>query len=357
VNLMDEHRKRLDVVIVKGDQEARETLLHTTSPWSEWEPLFDLPQDPSGAIWLPAGSYQWSTESPTWTPPSVAPTAPDGWHPEDMLMLPLRGSSGDLLGIVSVDQPVLGRRPTEEELSVLMAVVDHAGLALEQAKRDASISAEDQPERRLAVMLLLAQALDMRDPSTAQHSHTVGRYAREIAIALRLAPERVERIHAAGVVHDLGKLGIADEILHKEGSLTEEEWQQMRKHPGIGAQILEHAGMTDIAEWVGAHHERLDGHGYPVGRSGSEIPLEARILAVADAYEAMTADRPYRVGMSDADARAELLRCSGSQFDPHVVAAFLASAGRVIATVSSTEEADAGEAASDVAAAAARAAA
>jgi HD-GYP domain-containing protein (c-di-GMP phosphodiesterase class II) len=133
----------------------------------------------------------------------------------------------------------------------------------------------------------------------------------------------VERIHAAGVVHDLGKLGIADEILRKEGALTEDEWRQMRRHPAIGAQILEHAGMRDIAEWVGAHHERLDGKGYPSGLSGPDIPLEARILAVADAYEAMISDRIYRPAVSDEQARAELLRCSGTQFDPEIVEAFL----------------------------------
>lgn len=327
VNLLDRERQRLDVVIVKGDQEAREALLDTSSPWSEWQALVDSTQEPSGAIWLPAGSYEWHVESAVWTPPSVAPPAPDGWHPEDMLLLPLHSSSGEVLGVVSVDQPVLGRRPTEEELNVLMAVADHAGLALEQAQRDTQLAFQEPTEQRLAVMLLLAEALDMRDPSTAQHSHLVGRYAREIALALELAPGRVERIHAAGVVHDLGKLGIADEILRKEGPLDEQEWRQMRRHPSIGAQILEHAGMGDIARWVGAHHERIDGNGYPAGLSGVEISLEARILAVADAYEAMIADRPYRAGMPDADARAELVRCAGSQFDPKVVEAFLRAAG------------------------------
>ncbi len=158
-----------------------------------------------------------------------------------MLFLPLRGASGEILGIVSVDQPVLGRRPTEDELSVLMAVADHAGLALEQ--RHPRQRRRRRPDPRLAAMLLLAEALDMRDPSTARHSYTVGRYARATAIALGLAPDRVERIHAAGVLHDLGKVGIADAILHKPGPLTDAEWVEMKKHPGIGAQILRHAGM------------------------------------------------------------------------------------------------------------------
>jgi HD-GYP domain-containing protein (c-di-GMP phosphodiesterase class II) len=240
-----------------------------------------------------------------------------------MLLLPLRGASGEVIGVVSVDQPLFGRRPSETELGVLMAVADHAGLALEQVQRDGETSRAESPELKLAAMMLLAETLDMRDPSTAQHSRTVGRYARQTALTLGLAPHRVERIHAAGVLHDLGKLGIADGILHKPGPLTDAEWQEMRRHPEVGAQILDHAGMPDIAAWVRAHHERIDGYGYPAGLSGASICLEARILAVADAYEAMVARRSYRPGMSPADARLELLRCSGTQFDPVVVEVFL----------------------------------
>jgi HD-GYP domain-containing protein (c-di-GMP phosphodiesterase class II) len=109
------------------------------------------------------------------------------------------------------------------------------------------------------------------------------------------------------------------------GALDEAEWKEIVRHPEIGARILEHAGMRDIAGWVRAHHERVDGRGYPEGIAGQEIPLEARILAVADAYEAMIADRPYRAGMPAANACAEIVRCAGTQFDPTVVEAFLAS--------------------------------
>ena len=320
VNLLDESREELRAAIVKGDAGARDTLLGTTSPWADWQRLLNARDEGHGAIWLPAGTYEWETASPMWTPPILPTGSADGWHPEDMLFLPLRGASGEILGIVSVDQPVLGRRPTEDELSVLMAVADHAGLALEQASHE---SAPAGREPRLAAMLLLAEALDMRDPSTARHSYTVGRYARATATALKLSPERVDRLHAAGVLHDLGKVGISDAILHKPGPLTDAEWVEMKRHPGIGAQILRHADMADIAAWVGAHHERLDGRGYPKGLSGSEISLEARILAVADAYEAMISARCYRPAMSEEDARAELQRCAGTQFDPEIVEAFL----------------------------------
>ena len=320
VNLLDSADEELRAVIVRGDPDARDTLLGTSSPWSEWERLLDT-HDGAGAIWLPAGSYDTDALGPSWTPAVAATGSPDGWHPEDMLLLPLRGSAGEVLGIVSVDQPALGRRPTGEELSVLIAVADHAGLALEQAMHESAVA--DGPDPRLAAMLLLAEALDMRDASTARHSYMVGRYARATAIGLGLPPDRVERIHAAGVLHDLGKVGIADAILHKPGPLSDAEWAEMKRHPGIGAQILRHAGMPDIAAWVGAHHERIDGDGYPSGRSGDQISLEARILAVADAYEAMVSERCYRRAMTEEAARAELLRCAGTQFDPEVVDAFL----------------------------------
>jgi diguanylate cyclase (GGDEF)-like protein len=323
VNLLDELREHMTVEIVTGDQEARETLLGTSSSWDEWQTLLRSGEEIYGAVWLPAGSYEWVSDAAVWTPSAVAAPAPDGWHPEDMLLLPLRGASGDVLGVLSVDQPLFGRRPTESELGVLMAVTDHAGLALDQVLGDGESSRGESPELRLAAMMLLAETLDMRDPSTAQHSRTVGRYARQTAAELGLAPHRVERIHAAGVLHDLGKLGIADGILHKPGPLSEAEWREMKRHPEVGAQILDHAGMPDIAAWVRAHHERIDGYGYPHGLSGASISLEARILAVADAYEAMIARRSYRSGMSPEDARTELRRCAGTQFDPMIVEAFV----------------------------------
>jgi diguanylate cyclase (GGDEF)-like protein len=323
VNLVDEGREQVTVAVVKGDRDAEATLLGTSNSWSEWQKLLRSGEHVSGAVWVPAGTRDLSANVSVWTAPAVAVLAADGWHPEDMLLLPLRSSTGAILGIVSVDQPVLGRRPTEQDLSSLMAVADHAGLALEQSQRDDDAAGAQAQELRLAAMMLLAEALDLRDPSTARHARMVGRYARETAVALGLEPSHVERVHAAGVLHDLGKLAIADAILHKPGPLTDAEWDEMRRHPEVGAQILEHGGMHDIADWVRAHHERIDGCGYPAGLGGSEISLEARILAVADAYEAMVADRPYRGRMSAELAREDLMRCSGSQFDPVVVRAFL----------------------------------
>ncbi|HEV2062297.1 MAG TPA: diguanylate cyclase, partial [Solirubrobacteraceae bacterium] len=188
-------------------------------------------------------------------------------------------------------------------------------------------AAEEGPQavEQVAAVLILAETLDLRDSGTAQHSQTVGRLCEQIGIALGLDDARVERLRLAGLLHDLGKIGIPDHVLGKAGALTEAEWAEMRKHPELGARILSGANLDDISAWVLAHHERPDGRGYPYGLAGEAIPLEARVLAVADSYEAMTSDRVYRRGMPREEAIAELERCAGSQFDERVVAAFVAS--------------------------------
>ena len=189
-------------------------------------------------------------------------------------------------------------------------------------------------EVQIATLVSLAEALDLRDTGTADHSWTVGRYCGLIAAELGLPPERVKRIEVAGVLHDIGKIGLPDAILQKPGPLGRTELAEIRTHPEIGAQILNSRGLEDVREWVLGHHERPDGKGYPAGLADSDIPLEAKILAVADAYEAMTADRVYRAGVDERAARAELLRCSGEQFDSRVVAAFLSVLNRADASSS-----------------------
>jgi diguanylate cyclase (GGDEF)-like protein/putative nucleotidyltransferase with HDIG domain len=176
----------------------------------------------------------------------------------------------------------------------------------------------------LAAVLALTEVLDIRDAGTAVHSQTVGRYAEAIARELGFSPELVERVRLAGILHDVGKIAVPDAVLRKPGPLNDEEFDQMRRHPEVGALIVDGADLKDVAAWVMAHHERPDGRGYPKRLSGDEIPLEARILAVADSYEAMTVDRVYRKALGAEKARAELERCAGTQFDPRVVEVFLA---------------------------------
>ncbi len=174
-------------------------------------------------------------------------------------------------------------------------------------------------ERLLAVMLDLAETVDLRFSGTARHSETVGRYAEMMARELGLSEARTGRVRLAGLLHDIGKVGVPDSILHKPAKLSALELEVIKRHPELGAQMLDHPSLADVREWVGDHHEQPDGRGYPKGLMGEAIPLEARILAVADAYEAMTSDRAYRSSLDHEAARKELKRCAGTQFDPRVV--------------------------------------
>jgi HD-GYP domain-containing protein (c-di-GMP phosphodiesterase class II) len=180
-----------------------------------------------------------------------------------------------------------------------------------------------EADGRLGAALALADTVDIRDKGQPGHAHVVGRYAQLIAREFGLPENVVERIRLAGVLHDVGKVGIPGAILQRGGPLSEEEWETVRRHPEIGAHILEGAGLDDVRDWVLHHHERPDGRGYPYGLKGAETPLGGRILAVASAYEAMTNDCPYRPAMSHAAAREELSDQAGSQFDRRVVDAFL----------------------------------
>ena len=157
------------------------------------------------------------------------------------------------------------------------------------------------------------------------HSYRLVRPAREIARALGMSPHEVDRIGLAALLHDVGKLALPKAILCKPGPLTDEEWAVMHRHPEIGQLMLSRAGeaWADLGPIVVAHHEHWDGGGYPAGLAKDAIPLEARILSVVDAFDAMISSRIYRQPLSHEEARAELKRCSGNQFDPTMVAAFL----------------------------------
>jgi diguanylate cyclase (GGDEF)-like protein/putative nucleotidyltransferase with HDIG domain len=170
----------------------------------------------------------------------------------------------------------------------------------------------------------LARAVDSRDAYTGSHSERVATFAAEIASQLGLPAEDVELTRLAGRLHDLGKLAIPEEILRKPAVLTDAERLVLERHPQIGYRMLESLGVDPIADWVLHHHERWDGHGYPDGLEEDRIPLGARIIFVADAFDAMTSDRLYRAALSYEEASSEVERCAGSQFDPDVVHAFLA---------------------------------
>jgi diguanylate cyclase (GGDEF)-like protein len=181
----------------------------------------------------------------------------------------------------------------------------------------------DDGQVELASLLSLAEALDMRDSGSVSHCHRVGRLAELTARELGLAPDAVERVRLAGILHDVGRVGIPDSLVRKSGPLSEEEWRLVRGHPEIGARLIETTDCDDIRSWILFHHERPDGRGYPAGHAWEEVPLEARILAVADAYEAITSDRPYRGALAVEDAAMLLRKGAGRQFDAQVVDALL----------------------------------
>lgn len=170
----------------------------------------------------------------------------------------------------------------------------------------------------------LGGALDLRDNATAGHSQRVTRYSMEIAKVMGCGGEELRNIALGAFLHDFGKIGISDAILLKPGKLTPEETETMRQHVQIGYDMVSGISfLSGAAQIVLAHQESYDGSGYPRGLAGDQIPMGARIFAVADTLDAMTSDRPYRNALSFEDAREEIVRCSGSQFDPDVVQAFL----------------------------------
>ena len=224
------------------------------------------------------------------------------------------------------------------EAEGLVAAADQALYAAKQLGRDRSAIYRPEitatlkgthPEHtgradgHLSAVLLLAEAVDARDPGSLSHSETVGRLARAIATELGLGAERADRLRLAGMLHDVGKMGVSDAILRKPGPLSEDDWEEIRSHVELGRRLLAGAGLADIADWVAAHHERPDGGGYPRGLSGPDIPLEGRILAVADAWEALRSDRPWRPELSASQAAEELVRGGGALWDAEVVDALL----------------------------------
>jgi putative nucleotidyltransferase with HDIG domain len=184
----------------------------------------------------------------------------------------------------------------------------------------------ENEELFMNTILSFSKSIDARDPYTAFHSNNVAGYAQKIAAELGLSKAEVEAVHLAGLIHDIGKIGTPEHILQKESRLTDEEYEQMKKHAEDGYQIIKDIKRLQelgVTEMVRHHHERMDGRGYPMGLQGESIPLGARILAASDAFDAMTTNRSYRAKLSIETAAEELQRHRGTQFDPKVADAFL----------------------------------
>lgn len=171
---------------------------------------------------------------------------------------------------------------------------------------------------------VLIKLIEMKDPYTEGHSEEVAKWSGIIAQDLNLNNDEQEEIKLAAKLHDIGKIGISDKILNKPGKLSKEEYAEIKKHPVLGADLfLNIKQLESISQIIRYHHEWYNGKGYPDGLIGEKIPLGSRIINIADSYQAMTSDRPYRKALSKNEAIAELKRCAGSQFDPEIVMAFI----------------------------------
>jgi diguanylate cyclase (GGDEF)-like protein/putative nucleotidyltransferase with HDIG domain len=187
-----------------------------------------------------------------------------------------------------------------------------------------SVDAVSETQRiAISMIFALAATVDAKDHYTYGHSRKVSQYAVAMAQSMGLPSDKISVIRTAGLLHDIGKIGIPDSILNKDGVLDEQEWRQIRSHPEMGVEILRYvAELSNSLPIILNHHEHFDGTGYPTGLKGQDIPLEARLISVADAYDAMTSLRPYHNQRSSQEAIDELKRCSGTTFDPELVDIF-----------------------------------
>lgn len=240
----------------------------------------------------------------------------------------LAGKSLGALGLIIFAMPVFAMRMvTQQYIERTKTNVDQlrtANDALRFAHDELAEKHEALGRAYAATRTAFSGMLNARDNETEGHSERVVGYALAVGEELGLSPRELADLEVGALLHDIGKVGVPDAILHKQGPLTSEEWQEMRRHPEIGADLVgEIPFLRSALPVVRHHHERWDGSGYPDGLRGPMIPLAARIFSIADVYDALISDRPYRPALSPSVAVAEIERASGSQFDPAVVAAFL----------------------------------
>ena len=225
---------------------------------------------------------------------------------------------GRVWGVLNIEEVQTNAFSGDDRL-LAEAVCAQVGAAVHRAELAAEL------ETTVANTLgALVEVLETKDAYTAQHARDVVDLADRVALRIGLDGPGLRDVHYTAILHDIGKIAIPSEILRKPGKLTDEEFEQIKTHSDVGGRLLERIPFTrSVAPLVRAIHERFDGRGYPDGLADSAIPIGARIVCACDAYDAMVSDRPYRPGMSQSEAFAELERCSGTQFDPAVVAALL----------------------------------
>jgi HD-GYP domain-containing protein (c-di-GMP phosphodiesterase class II) len=244
----------------------------------------------------------------------------------NMICVPVK-SHERIIGVLQALNRRTNRPFAQEDQHLFESLARQVGIAIENARLYEEVKATF-----FSTAATLAEAIEKRDPYTGGHVRRVVDISLAVGEELGLNPEEKETLQLAAILHDVGKIGIRDRVLLKHGPLTPEELEHIRQHPELGAEILAPVKQLEaVIPAVRHHQERCDGQGYPGGLRGDEIPLASRIIAVADAFDAMTTDRPYRPRLNDEAAAKEIQRCAGSQFDPKVVEAFMRAfgAGRI----------------------------
>jgi len=224
-----------------------------------------------------------------------------------------------VIGVLNVDNVTSNYQFSPEDLHLLCILAGQAAFAIENARMYM-----EARKLYIGTIRALAFTIEAKDGYSIGHIDRVARYSTSTAKKLRLSEEAIESIKYAAILHDIGKIDISEEILLKPDVLTREERELIEMHPKLGTKIIQPVSLlSDVSKIIYHHHERYDGQGYLEGLKGDRIPLGSRILAVADAYEALTSDRPYKSALTEDQAKLEIENCSGSQFDPDVVKAFL----------------------------------
>ena len=229
---------------------------------------------------------------------------------------------GKVIGVMEViNKKGTSRRFNNADLLHFDALSSQSALAIERARLY-----HDLDELFMSTIQTLASAIDAKDPYTQGHSVRVTKFSLVISRVMKMDKKERRNVELTATLHDIGKIGIPEEILRKKEKLTDRDWERIRRHPVIGSEMLSHIRqLKDVIPGVHHHHERYDGKGYPDGLKGKKIPLFSRIISVADTFDAMTSYRPYREALSDGAALAEIERCSGFQFDPRCAEAFLSA--------------------------------
>ena len=240
-----------------------------------------------------------------------------GEHAHQLLAVPLLRYEKTLGCLFALDKE--GGEFDSADAKLLNSIANESAIYLENAKLF-----DDAHGLMMGLLHSLTSAVDAKDAYTCGHSERVALLSRHLAQEIGLSESDVEQIYMAGLLHDVGKIGVPESVLQKTGKLTSEEFEQMKKHPQIGAKILQDVKqIKKIIPGVLHHHERYDGTGYPSGLSGSAIPLMGRIICLADSFDAMTSNRTYRTALPLEVALAEIRRCAGVHFDPELAAVFL----------------------------------